>query len=222
VVPAIATLVSTLIAALMAASAPALLRWPPAPEDEPGGIFSDLGTRRFRLVLAGVCLASGVATLATTAPVLWPVWAPLVALGPLLGLIDAHTTFLPLRLNYLALALVTAGVAVSCWLRADWWPALLAVAGGAGATAFYALVWWLSRGQLGFGDVRLAGLLGVAAGATSLSVLVQTFVLGSLIGAVWAIISRLRGRRDGFAYGPSMLIGAPAALLLGAAVGAWG
>jgi len=220
VVPAIAILVSALTAALMAASAPALLRWPPAPEDEPDGIFADLGTPRFRLVLAGLCLASGVALLATTAPTLWPVWAPLVALGPLLGLIDAHTTFLPLRLNYLALALVTAGVAVSCWLRADGRPALVALGGGAGATACYALVWWLSRGQLGFGDVRLAGLLGVAAGATSLSVLVQTFVLGSLIGAVWAIIARVRGRRNAFPYGPSMLVGAPAALVLSAVLGA--
>jgi leader peptidase (prepilin peptidase)/N-methyltransferase len=220
VAPAIATLVSALIAALMAATAPVLLRWPLAPEDEPGSIFADLGTPRFRLALAGVCLASGVAVLATSAPVLWPVWVPLVALGPLLGLIDAHTTFLPLRLNYLALALVTAGVAVSCWLRADWRPALVALGGGAGATACYALVWWLSRGQLGFGDVRLAGLLGVAAGATSLSVLVQTFVLGSLIGAVWAVTARVRERRKAFPYGPSMLIGAPAALVLGALLGA--
>lgn len=218
--PAIAILIPALVAALMAALAPALLRWLPAPDDEPGLNFAAVGTRRFRLALASACLATGAVLLLTTEPALWPVWVPMAAFGPLLALIDAHTGFLPLRLNYLTLALVTVGTAASCWLRSDWRPALVALAGGAGAAACYALIWWLSHGRLGFGDVRLAGLLGVAAGATSVSVLVGTFVLGSLVGAAWAIAVRLSGRGSEFPYGPSMLLGAPAALLLAAAVSA--
>lgn len=217
-VPAIALLLPVLIAALMALAAPALLRWLRAPQDEPELRYSDLATRRFRLVLAGSCLAAGLVLVLTTPPALWPVWAPLVALGPLLGLVDARTSFLPVQLNYLTLALVVAGVAASCWLRDDPQPALLALAGGAGATACYWLLWWLSRGKLGFGDVRLAGLLGVATGATSLTVLLWSFVLGSFIGAVWALVVRLTGRGREFPYGPSMLLGPVAALLLATAL----
>lgn len=218
-VPAIAILLSVLVAGLMALCAPSLLRGLPAPDEQPGLVFATLGTRRFRLTLLGITALAGAALLLTTDPVLWPVWVPMAALGPLLGLIDAATGFLPLRLNYLALALVSAGVVASCWLRTDWWPALVALSGGAGATAVYALMWWLSRGKLGFGDVRLAGLLGVATGATSLTVLVWSFVLGSLVGAGWAIAARVGGRGREFPYGPSMLLGAPAALLLSAALG---
>lgn len=210
----VALMLSVLIAALMWFAAPALLRRLPAPEEEPELDFAGLATPRFRLVLAGACLVTGAVLLLTTVPTLWPVWAPLVALGPLLGLVDARTGFLPLPLNYLALALVAAGVAVSCWLRGDWQPALLALAGAAGATACYWLIWWISRGKLGFGDVRLAGLLGLAAGATSLTVLLWSFVLGSLIGAVWAVGVRLARGRHEFPYGPSMLLGPVAALLL--------
>lgn len=212
--PALAILLSALIAVLTVACAPALLRWLPAPEDEPELRFAELATTRFRLLLLSVSFAAGAILLLTTEPQLWPVWAPLAAIGPLLGMVDAHTGFLPMRLNYLALALVAGGVLASCWLRDDWQPALLALAGGAGATAVYWLLWSASRGKLGFGDVRLAGLLGVAAGTVSLAVLLWSFVLGSFIGAVWALVVRLARRGREFPYGPSMLLGPPAALLL--------
>jgi leader peptidase (prepilin peptidase)/N-methyltransferase len=218
-VTAIAILLSALIAAVMALAAPVLLRRLPAPEDEPDLRFADLATLRFRLVLLGVCLAGGLVLLLTLEPQLWPVWAPLAAIGPLLGLVDAHTGFLPIRLNYLALALVAGGVLASCWLRGEWQPALLALVGGVGATACYGLLWWTSRGQFGFGDVRLAGLLGVATGATSLTVLLWSFVLGSFIGAFWALAVRLARRGREFPYGPSMLLGPPAALVLSTLVG---
>jgi leader peptidase (prepilin peptidase)/N-methyltransferase len=213
-VPAIAILLSAVIAVAMAGCAPALLRLLPSPPEDPLVSFVELGTRRFRLTLLAICLATGAPVLVATAPQLWPVWVPLVALGPLLGLIDGHTGFLPLRLTYLALALVIVGAVTSCWLRADWGPALVALGGGLGATACYWLLWRLSGGQLGFGDVRLAGVLGVATGATSLTVLVWSFVLGSLIGAVWAIVVRLRSGGREFPYGPSMLLGPPMALAL--------
>ena len=137
--PAIAILLSAVIAVAMAGCAPALLRLLPSPPEDPLVSFVELGTRRFRLTLLAICLATGAPVLVATAPQLWPVWVPLVALGPLLGLIDGHTGFLPLRLTYLALALVIVGAVTSCWLRADWGPALVALGGGLGATACY---WW--------------------------------------------------------------------------------
>lgn len=213
-----ALIVATLLAVAMAIAAPLMLRWLPSPPEDPSVRFDELATPRFRIQLFATVLLSGTLSLAFTPPTLWPVWIPVVCLGSLLGLIDAHTTFLPLRLHYVSMALVGAGVALSAGLRGD--PAVVAWAIGVAtlATLGYGLIWRVSGGQLGFGDVRLAGLLGLAAGATSPTVALWCFLLGSFVGAAWAIVVRIRGRRA-FAYGPSMLLGAPLALLLTAATG---
>ncbi len=212
--PAIA--LPAIAAGVTAVAVPVLLRRLPPPAEEPELRFAGLADCRFRLAVFGTGFATGSALLLASEPALWPIWVPLAALGSLLGLIDLHTGYLPLRLSHLTLGLVSAGALASCWLRDDWQPALAALAAGAGATACYALLWRLSRGQLGFGDVRLAGVLGVATGAASLTVLVWSFILGSIIGAGWALAVRLLGHGREFPYGPSMLLGVPAAVMLSA------
>jgi leader peptidase (prepilin peptidase)/N-methyltransferase len=80
---------------------------------------------------------------------------------------------------------------------------------GAGAAALlYLGLWRLSRGGLGFGDVRLAPVLGAAGAAVGWPTLVTTLLLGSLAGAVVGVVLALRGRRGAFPYAPSMLAGA--------------
>lgn len=213
----LAPAIALVVAAACALLSPPLLAWLPAPAEEPELRFTDLATPRFRLGLFVLIIVTATLVLALTPPKLWLVWAPLAGLGSLLALIDGHSGFLPLRLNYLALALVGLGVIVAAWWSGDWSSTLWALGGGLAATAVYTVVWLISRGQLGFGDVRLAGLLGAATGATSPMVLLWCFLLGSLVGAVWGLAVRLRGRRA-FAYGPSMLIGAPLALIAAAVI----
>lgn len=207
-----ASLLALLLAVSTAFSTPRLLAWLPSPAEAPAIDFGKLTSPRFWLATFVVVYGVGWPVLAITDPTLWPVWAPLLALGTVLGLIDANTTFLPLRLHYLAFAACTIGVVLSAWWRGDW--ALLAWAGGGAAlaSALYWLIWRLSRGQLGFGDVRLAGLLGLVTAATSPAALFWSFWFGSIIGALWAIAVRLRGGST-FAYGPSMLLGAPLGLI---------
>lgn len=209
----LAPVLALLVAACCALATGWLLRRLPAPEEEPELRYADLDSLRFRLAVFALAFGFGWLSLGLVAATNWPIWAPLVGLGSLLGLIDARTNFLPLRLHYLTLGLVVAGVLASAWLRAEWAPLLWAGVGGAVALALYAVVWRASGGQLGFGDVRLAGLLGVAAGATSYPVLLWCFLLGSMIGAIWAVAVRLRGKET-FPYGPSMLLGAPLALIV--------
>jgi leader peptidase (prepilin peptidase) / N-methyltransferase len=209
----LAGIISLVVAACCALAAGRLLGWLPSPEEEPEVRFIELDSRRFRLILFGLAFGCGWLALALTSPTVWPIWAPLAGLGALLGLIDAKTTFLPLRLHYLTLALVVLGVLASAWWRGQWQPLALGATGAAVALALYAVVWRVSSGELGFGDVRLAGLLGLAAGATSYSALLWCFLLGSAVGAIWAVVVRLRGRKA-FPYGPSMLLGAPLALIV--------
>jgi len=210
-----APVLAALVALCCALSSGWLLRQLPAPEEEPELRFTELDSTRLRVAVFALSFGLGWLALGLTTPVLWPIWAPLSGLGSLLALIDARTTFLPLRLHYLTLGLVTGGAVLSAWWRWDWTPLAWAAGVGLGATALYWLVWRLSGGQLGFGDVRLAGLLGVATGATSPQVAFWCFLAGSVVGAVWAIAVRLRGRQA-FPYGPSMLLGAPLALVIAA------
>ena len=76
----------------------------------------------------------------------------------------------------------------------------------------------MSRGGFGFGDVRFAPLIGAAAAAHSLSLLLWALVLGSLVGAVQGLVRLARRRRAPFPYAPAMLTGAYLALVASAAV----
>lgn len=208
-VPVLATALAVLLAGVLTMVTPRLLNWLPVPPDAEGVVpFAELDSPRFRLQVFAVAALAG--TLAfNLAPVThWAVWAPLVSLGALLGLIDLRTSFLPLRLHYLALLLALAGAGLAAWLLGSWQPLLGAAATGLVATSFFWLVWKLSGGRLGFGDVRLAGLIGVVTGATGTNLALWAFLLGSFAGAVWGIALALRRRHDGeFAYGPALLLG---------------
>lgn len=71
---------------------------------------------------------------------------------------------------------------------------------------------------MGFGDVKLAGVLGLYLGWTGWgSVLVgafSAFVLGGLFGALLMLVRRA-GRKTGIPFGPWMLLGAFIGLVLG-------
>jgi leader peptidase (prepilin peptidase)/N-methyltransferase len=92
--------------------------------------------------------------------------------------------------------------------------ALRAAAGAAIAGGLYLLVWLISRGGFGFGDVRFAPLLGAAAAAESWALLWLTLLLGTVAGGLVGLARLARGRRDAFPYAPSMLAGAYAACVV--------
>jgi leader peptidase (prepilin peptidase)/N-methyltransferase len=219
-VPLIACLVALAVAGVVTAATPTLLGWLPVPPDEEDvAPFSTLDSPRFRLSVFWVAAAAGCIVLCLTAPTHWAVWAPFAGLGALLGLIDLHTTFLPLRLTYLSLALVLLGAGLAAWLDAGWAPVLGAVAGAAVGAALFWVVWRFSGGQLGFGDVRLAGVIGAAAGSGGSTLLLWSFLLGTFAGAVWAVAVRLRRRAEAeFPYGPALLLGPLLALAVQAAL----
>jgi leader peptidase (prepilin peptidase)/N-methyltransferase len=218
-VPIPALLAAPLLAALLAVAVtlatPALLRWLPLPPDEEGvAPFSELATPRFRLAVFACSGIAGAIAFSCLPSVQWPAWIGLVSLGALLGLIDLHTTFLPLRLNYLTAALAAVGVAVSAWLQGDWWVLVSAAAAGAVGAGLFWLIWWVSHG-FAFGDVRLAGLIGIVAGSRSGAFALATFFFGTLVGAAWALAQRRRkGTDEPFPYGPALLLGPLVALLV--------
>ncbi|NNG18511.1 hypothetical protein HJ590_02775 [Naumannella sp. ID2617S] len=185
-----------------------LLRRVPEPTDVPA-------TERpgyARLATGGFAAAVGVCTTAATALVtlrlpatVWPVWLGLLGLGSLLICIDAATTWLPLWLTR-PLWLVTALGGLAVTGLAGWRSGLRLLLGALACLAFWWLVWRVVGG-IGFGDVRLAPVLGACAAAAGWGVLFWSVLLGTLAGALFGLARAALGRRGLFPYGPPLLMG---------------
>lgn len=170
-------------------------------------------------VLAG--LLAGATALTGPRPALaataWAAGAAVV-----LAQVDLAVHRLPDRVVYPA----TAGVAVAYLadaLALGTWDALLRAAlAGAAAFAGGALVAAISPQGLGFGDVKLLGMLGLLLGWFGWSVLAAGVLLGLVAGALVALAllaARRAGWRTAVAFGPSLLTGAALALALSGTAG---
>ncbi|MDP3893004.1 A24 family peptidase, partial [Nocardioides sp.] len=145
---------------------------------------------------------------------------PLVPVGVALAVVDWRTRYLPTRLiapSYaVVVVLVLAGWAVTGdagdVVRAGWgW----LVAGG-----LYVALWLVHPRGLGYGDVRLSGVLGLALGYAGWGPLLVGVYAGFLLGGVvGGLLSLLRVvERKGVPFGPFMLVGALLGVLWGEAL----
>jgi leader peptidase (prepilin peptidase)/N-methyltransferase len=85
-----------------------------------------------------------------------------------------------------------------------------ALAGGAALTAVYGLLWLLRPEAMGLGDVKIAGLIGMAGAALSWQALVAAAFCGQLLGALYALCLLVTGRatrHTQFPFGTFMLLG---------------
>ena len=140
------------------------------------------------------------------------------AAGIVLGTIDATTHRLPDAVLAPTLVVVLCLLVVAG--LADHRPAQLigALIGGAAAFAGYSLLALVTAG-LGFGDCKLAGLLGLVLGWFGWDVLLAGVTLGFLLAALYLLPRLITGRfsrSERMALGPFMLVGAFAALLVAA------
>jgi len=95
--------------------------------------------------------------------------------------------------------------------------ALVRAAGGAVALgAFFFVVWYVAPGGMGFGDVKLSGVVGAMTAYLSWGTLLVGAFLGFLLGAVAGVLLMLggrAGRKTALPFGPFMLVGAWSAIL---------
>lgn len=190
---------------------PAVLRRLPEPIPDTGTdskiSYAALATHRFAAVV-GMLATVAVATPGLTlSPTVLPGWLVLATLGLLLAAIDAATTWLPLPLTRVAWAAMVVATGIGAVLG-GWGQLLRGLGGFLVAGAVFGAVWLISRGGIGFGDVRFAPLVGAATAASSWSLLAWALVLGSLAGALVGLLRLAVGRGGGFAYAPSILAGA--------------
>lgn len=202
-------LVCLLAGAMAGVGTPWVLRRLPEPDDPQAPGYRFLAHGRF---LAVVVLATVVmsATAVWTLPVpWWPPWLVLATAGVLLGAIDAATTWLPNALMYPTWAAMALSALVCVWLGGSWTTVgRMAVVSAAWGLLFW-LVWVVSRRRIGFGDVRLAFALGAAAGAPGWLSGYTCLLLGTIVGALWGVLHRLRRGAGAapFAYGPALVAG---------------
>lgn len=94
---------------------------------------------------------------------------------------------------------------------------LLRAVGGMSALFLFFLLVALVSGQLGAGDVRLAGALGCALAWQGWPSLVLGWLLGLICGAVAGLVMSLRAehaRRSSIPFGPALIAGALTAYLI--------
>lgn len=150
------------------------------------------------------------------------VWLLLVPVGLLLATVDLAVHRLPdiVTLPLAAIALIGLGGT-----------ALLPAAGGSWRTALlgsltlggcYFVLFLINPRGFGFGDVKLAPALGAVLGWYGWGiVLIGTFA-GYLFGALYGvglILARRAGRKSAIPFGPFLLAGAFAGILLGSRAG---
>jgi leader peptidase (prepilin peptidase)/N-methyltransferase len=142
-------------------------------------------------------------------------WAAGAAL--VLGAVDLAVHRLPDRVTYPAYAVCAAALMTDAAVLGTWGALVRAVAAAAGAFAVAALAAVLSPEGLGFGDVKLLGLLGLLLGWAGWGVLLTGIFLGLLTGALVSLVllaTRRAGWRTAIPFGPPLLAGAVLALAL--------
>ena len=136
-----------------------------------------------------------------------------------LSIIDLRTMRLPREITY-ATALIGVPLLVVAALVARQPHRIGTMCIGAAiAGVFMWLVYVLSRGGLGDGDVRLAPLLGAYLGWLGLGYvpigLFCGFLLGSIVGVAAMVVGRA-GRRSALPFGPFLAAGTVLAVFVGA------
>lgn len=152
----------------------------------------------------------------------WPllVVLPLVPISVALAVVDWRTRLLP-RWLVAPTYFLTVGTVLLSWLLegdlGDTSSLTRALLGWVGAGGLYLLLWFVYPRGMGYGDVRLSGVLGIALGFLGWSELAVGiyggFLLGGVIGGLLAVLRRVD--RKGYPFGPFMLLGALVGVVLG-------
>jgi leader peptidase (prepilin peptidase)/N-methyltransferase len=142
--------------------------------------------------------------------------ALMVEAALILGGIDANVRRLPNAVMVPTFVAVFALLVAAAIVDHEPHHLLRAIIGGASAFTAYTLLAIVSSG-LGFGDCKLAALIGLVLGWLGWSALFAGVTLGFLLAALyllpWVVSGRI-ARSDRFAFGPFMLVGAVAVLLI--------
>jgi leader peptidase (prepilin peptidase)/N-methyltransferase len=140
-----------------------------------------------------------------------PAYIYFAAIGVALAVTDLRVRRLPNAIvlpSYPVLAVLLAGASA---VDGDWWALTRALLGAAILFAFFFALAYIYPAGMGFGDVKLAGIVGGLLAYLSWSTLVVGAFAGVLIGALAGLtfmaVKRV-GRKTAIPFGPWMIAGA--------------
>jgi leader peptidase (prepilin peptidase) / N-methyltransferase len=184
-------------------------------------IAASPGLARWSAVAAAA--ACGAAAFAVRWSMALPIWIYLGVVGVALAYVDWRTRLLPTRLIAPSYAVVAVLAVLASATTGDWAALLRAALGWALAGGLYFVLWFVYPRGMGYGDVRLSGVLGIALGWLGWAELVvgiyAGFLLGAIVGGGLALAKVVDRRR--YAFGPFMLAGALVGVLWGETAARW-
>lgn len=161
---------------------------------------------RWWVVWASVLSAAGISAAAVLSdePLRYLPLLPLVLSGPWLAAVDFDVMRIPNR--------VLAPIGVLTWFAVfspaaamgDWSKIMVPAVSAVVTGGLFAGVHFATRGGIGFGDVKLAAIIGLAVGMLGAGVVWFGLLAGSVAALIWSGARRCPGP---IAYGPWMLAG---------------
>jgi len=176
---------------------------------------------RYPLVELATCAVFVALTLRIGLDAALPAFLYLGAVGIALALIDIDVKRLPNVIvlpSYVVALVLLGGAAVA---SGEFEPLLRGAIGMAALFGFYFLLAFVYPAGMGFGDVKLAGILGLYLAWLGWAELVTGgflgFFFGGVVGAILMSVGSA-GRKSKIPFGPYMLAGAFVAILCGGAL----
>ncbi|WP_432571070.1 prepilin peptidase [Kineococcus sp. SYSU DK005] len=153
-----------------------------------------------------------------------PAYLYLAAVAVALSFIDLDVHRLPDVIVLPSYAVAAVLLLLASWGTGDWTAAGRALAGGTALYLLYLVTFLVKPGGMGYGDVKLSGVLGAYLGWWGWDALAvgafAAFLIGGAVALLVVLLGR-GGRGTRIPFGPSMLAGALAALFVAAPVAHW-
>jgi leader peptidase (prepilin peptidase) / N-methyltransferase len=150
-----------------------------------------------------------------------PAFLYLGAIGVALWMIDLDVKRLPNAIVLPSYAVAGLLLGAAALAAGEWAGFLRAGIAGVALFSFYFLLALVYPAGMGFGDVKLAGVLGIYLGWLGWAEVIVGGFLGFLFGGVVGVglmVVRRAGRKSQIPFGPFMLAGALTAILWGGAL----
>jgi len=175
-------------------------------------------SRRYPLVEAGTAALFVIMAVRFGFSAELPAYLYLAAIGVALAMIDIDVKRLPDVLtlpSYIVGAVLLGGAAAA---QGDADPLIRALLGGSAMFAAYFALCFAYPAGMGFGDVKLSGVLGLYTAWLGWDVWAAGLLFGFFLGGFFGIgimLVKKGGRKTAVPFGPFMLIGALLAILVG-------